>query len=76
MVYATASTFTRIARQSPDPAAILCRSGSMALKGNLQSDAAHSFRQSLSTNPLIWEAFEGLCALGNQLYFLSILLRR
>ncbi|KAE9384512.1 hypothetical protein BT96DRAFT_652027, partial [Gymnopus androsaceus JB14] len=59
------STSARTARQSPDSAAIHCRSGTMALKGNLQTIAAQSFRQSLSTNPLIWEAFEGLCALGS-----------
>ncbi|KAJ3998208.1 hypothetical protein F5050DRAFT_1872567 [Lentinula boryana] len=64
----TASTSTsssRIARQSPDPAAIHCRSGAMALKGNLQAIAAQSFRQALNLNPMIWEAFEGLCALGS-----------
>ncbi|KIK59869.1 hypothetical protein GYMLUDRAFT_44345 [Collybiopsis luxurians FD-317 M1] len=59
------STSTRTARQSPDLAAMHCRSGAMALKGNLQSIAANSFRQALSMNPLIWEAFEGLCALGS-----------
>ncbi|KAJ4488005.1 hypothetical protein J3R30DRAFT_3432763 [Lentinula aciculospora] len=67
LVY-TASTSTsssRTTRQSPDPAAIYCRSGAMALKGNLQTIAAQSFRQALTMNPLIWEAFEGLCSLGS-----------
>jgi anaphase-promoting complex subunit 3 len=58
----------RTARQSPDPAAIQCRSGAMALKGNLHTIAAQSFREALTLNPLIWEAFEGLCALGNWLF--------
>ncbi|KAF9069684.1 hypothetical protein BDP27DRAFT_1222171 [Rhodocollybia butyracea] len=62
---ASTSTSTRTARQSPDPAAIQCRSGVMALKGNLHSIAAQSFREALALNPLIWEAFEGLCALGS-----------
>lgn len=36
----------------------------MALKGNLPEKATVSFRQALAMNPLLWEAFEGLCALG------------
>jgi anaphase-promoting complex subunit 3 len=36
----------------------------MSLKGNLPEDASVSFRQALALNPLIWEAFEGLCAVG------------
>ncbi|KAK1232258.1 chaperonin-containing T-complex alpha subunit Cct1 [Marasmius sp. AFHP31] len=56
---------TRTASCIPSEAALHCRSGTMALKGNLQDQAAQSFRQALSRNPLIWEAFEGLCALGS-----------
>lgn len=63
---ATASApSSRTARQSPDLAAIHCLSGAMALRGNRQTIAAQSFHQALTMNPLIWEAFEGLCALGN-----------
>ncbi len=36
----------------------------MALKGNLPEDAVISFRRALALNPFLWEAFEGLCALG------------
>jgi hypothetical protein len=36
----------------------------MAFKGNLPEKASLSFRQALALNPLLWEAFEGLCALG------------
>jgi hypothetical protein len=36
----------------------------MALKGSLPEKASLSFRQALVLNPLMWEAFEGLCALG------------
>ncbi|KAL0580244.1 chaperonin-containing T-complex alpha subunit Cct1 [Marasmius crinis-equi] len=56
---------TRTASCLPSEAALHCRSGTMALKGNLHDQAAQSFRQALSKNPLIWEAFEGLCALGS-----------
>ncbi|KAF8061558.1 hypothetical protein FPV67DRAFT_1783469 [Lyophyllum atratum] len=61
----SASTSRRTARPFPDEAALRCRSGSMALKGNLPEKASSSFRQALAINPQIWEAFEGLCALGS-----------
>jgi anaphase-promoting complex subunit 3 len=54
---------TRAARPFPDEAALRCRSGIMALKGNIPSLASHSFRQALALNPFLWEAFEGLCAM-------------
>lgn len=60
----TASTSRRPAQPFPDEAALRCRSGTMALKGNLPEKAASSFRQALALNPQLWEAFEGLCALG------------
>ncbi|KAJ7489869.1 hypothetical protein B0H11DRAFT_2010754 [Mycena galericulata] len=56
---------TRPARPFPDEAALRCRSGNMSLKGNLPDDASVSFRQALALNPLIWEAFEGLCSIGS-----------
>ncbi|KAJ3966938.1 hypothetical protein EV361DRAFT_933112 [Lentinula raphanica] len=61
----TSASLSRTARQTLGPAAIHCRSGTMALKGNLQTIAAQSFRQALVLNPMLWEAFEGLCALGS-----------
>ncbi|KAF7304666.1 TPR-REGION domain-containing protein [Mycena kentingensis (nom. inval.)] len=60
----SASSATRPARSFPDEAALRCRAGNMALKGNLPDDASHNFRQALALNPLIWEAVEGLCAVG------------
>lgn len=59
-----ASTSSRAAQPFPDEAALRCRSGNMALKGNLPEKASLSYRQALSLNPQLWEAFEGLCALG------------
>lgn len=53
-----------MAQPYPDPAALHCRSGNMALKGNLPEKASVSFKQALALNPQLWEAFEGLCALG------------
>lgn len=41
-----------------------CRSGTTALKGNLPEKASSSFQDALALNPYLWEAFEGLCALG------------
>lgn len=34
------------------------------MKGNMPQQAIESFRRALALNPLLWEAFEGLCALG------------
>ncbi|KAG6885993.1 hypothetical protein C0993_006109 [Termitomyces sp. T159_Od127] len=61
----SASTSRRVADPFPQEAALRCRSGTMALKGNLPEKALPSFRQALSLNPQLWEAFEGLCALGS-----------
>ncbi|KAG9318517.1 TCP-1/cpn60 chaperonin family-domain-containing protein [Chiua virens] len=54
----------RMSRAFPEEAALRCRAGTMALKGNLPEKATASFLQALAINPLLWEAFEGLCALG------------
>lgn len=54
----------RTSRAFPEEAALRCRAGTMALKGNLPEKATASFRQALALNPLLWEAFEGLCSLG------------
>ncbi|TFK55248.1 TPR-like protein [Heliocybe sulcata] len=58
------SNMTREARVFPDEAIMHCRAGNMALKGNLRDQAGPSFRRALALNPLLWEAFEGLCAVG------------
>ncbi|KAF8638861.1 hypothetical protein AX17_001917 [Amanita inopinata Kibby_2008] len=55
----------RSAKFFPDEAALRCRSGTMALKGNLPEQAKLNFRQALALNPYLWEAFEGLCAAGS-----------
>ncbi|KAI0670581.1 protein prenylyltransferase [Trametes maxima] len=49
----------------PDAAVLCCQAGTSALKGNLHESAAASFRQALSLDPMLWEAFEGLCAIGD-----------
>ncbi|PPR03934.1 hypothetical protein CVT26_001139 [Gymnopilus dilepis] len=59
-----ASSSSRIAHSFPEEAALRCRAGTTALKGNLRDKAARSFQDALNLNPYLWEAFEGLCALG------------
>ncbi|KAJ8699782.1 anaphase-promoting complex subunit cdc27 [Pleurotus ostreatus] len=58
------ATGSRSTQPFPDEAALHCRAGTMALKGNLPEEAVISFRRALALNPFLWEAFEGLCALG------------
>ncbi|KAG1754442.1 hypothetical protein EDB19DRAFT_1902589 [Suillus lakei] len=60
----TASMGPRTSRAFPEEAATRCQSGTMAMKGNLPEHATRSFRQALALNPMLWEAFEGLCSLG------------
>ncbi|EIN03626.1 TPR-like protein [Punctularia strigosozonata HHB-11173 SS5] len=54
----------RTAAAFPEEGVLHCRAGQMALKGHLPDQAAPSFRQALTHNPMLWEAFEGLCATG------------
>lgn len=58
---------SRAARAFPEAAVLHCRAGIVALKGNLPDSARASFQQALALNPMLWEAFEGLCALGRSL---------
>jgi anaphase-promoting complex subunit 3 len=58
------SSTSRIAHAFPEEASLRCRAGNMALKGNLPDKASRSYREALSSNPYLWEAFEGLCTLG------------
>lgn len=60
----TASTSQREPRQFPSDAILHCRSGSLALRGNMPEQAIASYQKALSLDPFLWEAFEGLCALG------------
>jgi anaphase-promoting complex subunit 3 len=55
----------------PDEATLRCQAGQTALKGNLREQAALCFNQALALNPMLWEACEGLCALG-EAYLFSI----
>jgi anaphase-promoting complex subunit 3 len=54
----------RTARTFPEEAILHSRSGLTALKGNLPELARSSLLRALGLNPMIWEAFEGLCSLG------------
>ncbi|OAX35569.1 TPR-like protein [Rhizopogon vinicolor AM-OR11-026] len=60
----TISINPRTSRAFTEEAATRCRSGTVAMKGNLPEHATHSFRQALTLSPMLWEAFEGLCSLG------------
>ncbi|KAJ8597890.1 TPR-like protein [Rhizopogon salebrosus TDB-379] len=62
--YTPPTSLSPLTRAFAEEAAIRCRSGTMAMKGNLPEHATHSFRQALALNPMLWEAFEGLCSLG------------
>ena len=59
-----ASMGTRQSRAFPEQASLYCQSGISALKGNQSDEATESFQQALAANPMLWEAFEGLCSLG------------
>jgi hypothetical protein len=62
--YHAVSQEQRTARNFPEEAILHCRSGLTALRGNLPDQARGSLLRALSLNPMIWEAFEGLCRLG------------
>ncbi|KAH9977216.1 TPR-like protein [Lactifluus volemus] len=55
----------RMGRTFPVEAVLHCRSGLTALKGNLPDQARVSLLRALALDPMIWEAFEGLCTLGS-----------
>lgn len=55
---------TRVASTVPDPASFHCHSGILASKACLTSEAIASFTRALQLEPLLWEAWTGLCALG------------
>jgi anaphase-promoting complex subunit 3 len=58
---------TRTTSAFPEEAVLHCRAGTAALKGKLYETANTSFRRALQLNPMLWEAFEGLCAIGTSL---------
>ncbi|KAI6036552.1 TPR-like protein [Pisolithus microcarpus] len=55
---------SRTTRAFSEEAALRCRAGVFAMKGNMPEKATSSFSQALSLAPMLWEAFEGLCSLG------------
>ncbi|KAI0340600.1 protein prenylyltransferase [Trametopsis cervina] len=61
----TPSMGTRVAQAFPDAGVLHCRCGMVALKGNQREGAQASFRKALALDPMLWEAFEGLCSLGD-----------
>ncbi|KAI5123272.1 hypothetical protein M0805_009294 [Coniferiporia weirii] len=56
---------TRETRVYPEEAVLHCKAGKAALKANLLDKAISSFRRALSLNPMLWDAFEGLCSAGS-----------
>lgn len=60
----TESLGPRTASAFPDAATLYCQAGNSALKGNLHEAAAYNYREALKLNKWLWEAFEGLCAIG------------
>ncbi|KAI0685478.1 protein prenylyltransferase [Cytidiella melzeri] len=60
----TISMGTRFAAAFPETAVLLCRSGTAGMKGNMSDAACKSFRDALDSDPMLWEAFEGMCTLG------------
>ena len=60
----TASMGARTSYAFPKESILHCRSSTTAIKGNLHVFARTSFLNALSLNPMLWEAFEGLCSLG------------
>ncbi|CAL1704161.1 unnamed protein product [Somion occarium] len=51
-------------RTFPEHAALHCHAAASAAKGNQLDSAAKSYGEALKLDPMVWEAFEGLCALG------------
>ncbi|KIM65304.1 hypothetical protein SCLCIDRAFT_112905 [Scleroderma citrinum Foug A] len=54
----------RTTRAFSEEVALQCRAGTAAMRGNMPDKATSSFREALTLNPMLWEAFEGLCSLG------------
>jgi len=61
---AAPSTSTQGQVQYSDEAVLHLKAGEASLKGNAKEQALESFRRALKLNPLLWEAFEGMCTLG------------
>ncbi|KAH7107399.1 hypothetical protein BKA62DRAFT_683235 [Auriculariales sp. MPI-PUGE-AT-0066] len=59
------NTSSQSAVQFSEEAILHLKAGEASLKGLLKEQALDSFRRALKLNPLLWEAFEGLCTLGS-----------
>lgn len=53
-------------RAFPENAALHCHAAASAAQGNQLDAAAASYEEALRLDPMVWEAFEGLCGLGMQ----------
>jgi anaphase-promoting complex subunit 3 len=53
-----------VARDIPDIAIMYCKAGILASKASLKRDAIDHFSAALTLEPLLWEAWLGLCSLG------------
>ncbi|KAG5519923.1 hypothetical protein PMAC_000200 [Pneumocystis sp. 'macacae'] len=56
----------------PDAAAIFCLLGHLSKKGGMVKKATDYYICSVKLNPFLWEAFDGLCALGCNLHVKNI----
>ncbi|EMR09026.1 hypothetical protein PNEG_02799 [Pneumocystis murina B123] len=56
----------------PDAAAIFCLLGHLSKKGGMMKKATDYYICSVKLNPFLWEAFDGLCALGCNLHVKNI----
>lgn len=50
----------------PDLAIVHCKAGLLAAKASQKQEAIDSFYSALSIEPLLWEAWLGLCNLGEE----------
>lgn len=58
-----------VAQDIPDIAIMQCKAGLLAAKASLKSEAADYFTSALTLEPLLWEAWLGLCSLGEHQQF-------
>lgn len=63
---------SRLTKPFPEGSVLHCHAGLAAAKGNITESAVLSFRQALALNPMLWDAFEGLCALGKRSSFMRV----
>jgi anaphase-promoting complex subunit 3 len=63
-MFGIAKAFVKSTPPIPQAASLLCRAGNAAWKGQHPESAIANFIDALKLCPHLWEAFEGLCALG------------